>query len=351
MTNSTKEQSFFKLPEVTKDEYMQLVGKKLMDSPIRLDALKNIDASKFQLKYVWGYRYTGTFDCNWSCQVARDCKFSINSYETEFKQGTPISGDLEQNRFDIVQPIIDESSPNWLKTMALYNIPAKNLLPYKGTEVSEDDIVKPIDTSALEFWVKYGNGIIDRHCLPIVNTVASNPIYVMEKQGIIPTDEAISFMQATADMDISGIQVENYSVKSRNNLTSYGEPVLLPYYVLDFEFENNNYFIVGPANDSGFIISSVPLRKVASSPELQAEQEMPEQSKKVKWMKRAGWLAILIFFITNLTVTLVYLIAWAAGTFMLKKNIKDRAKQIKKEWESDKETIKKELSKQLNCSL
>lgn len=195
--------------------------------------------------------------------------------------------------------------------------------------------------------MKNGNEIVDNFLLPVASDLSKNTAIAYLALNILPAEVIQQSMNIFNRSDFNSRDV---SVSSRNSVTEEPTPVLIPFYVLEFEFEGQAYHFAMMADKHGTIKGKVPpVKGQDKTPEQIVEEEMPDKAKKVRMMKWGWILAILLLFVVNLAVALVYLVAWGIGYWFLKKPINNRISELAKQEADDSrktaELLKKQLTK------
>lgn len=334
-------------PKVSKEEFLKHVINELVASNLDENAVSSIDPSKLQVKYLWGYQYSGSAECNYSARVANNhtvkIEYGSKSYNGEIKSGTPVKGHLDDLTFDIVVPSITDKSPYWAERIDM-SLLAENLHEYKEGEIPACDIIDGIADSPLDYWLKKGNDVVDKLCTPIAEGVSSNAALIYQDLGIVPLDVAVEIAKSGT---LGTIDVVGVSVQTRNKLFTYGNRVLIPFYLLEFEYKNRPQYIVGTTDGSNYLFGNIPM-VTHKNPEEILEEEMADKMKTVK-MAKYGWIiALLALFVAGFTTAVVLLIVWYVALYILKMPIKKREKELKEEQGKRSLRIEAMLKKQFN---
>ena len=324
--NKITQQVQVAVPQVTQQDFINLNAQKLANYKWPKGAIECIDADKLRLVYLWGNRYKGKAEGGWSAKVKGTHKLTVNKQEVNIQDGTPYSGSLPQVDFDIL--VINENSatPEWAKKFCKIGFESGNFQPQSFVSESGGVIEGDNSGSPHSVWMKNGNEIMDNHLLPLANDLSRNTAMAYLSLNVIPAE----IIQHSMDLfDRQDFNSKDVAVSSRNSVTEDPIPVLIPFYVLEYQFEGQTYYMAMMADKKGLVNCRVPSeRTTGKSPEQIVEEEMPDKIKQVKIMKWGWILAIVALFVVNFTVAVVCLIAWAAGYWFMKKQINDRIKEI-----------------------
>ena len=125
---------------------------------------------------------------------------------------------------------------------------------------------------------------------------------------------------------------KDVAVTSRHNVKEEPTPVLIPFYLLEFEFEGKAYYIAMMADNSFTLKGQIPpIKEPKKTPQQLVEEELPDKVKKIKMIKWGWILAIILLFISNLTIAAVYLVFWFAAKWYFNKDINNRIKELELE--------------------
>lgn len=332
-------------PIMSKEQFLPKLVEILHQNNIAPEALEVIDSSKVTLKYVTGYQFKGTGDCSYSAQTAGDLEITINDKKTTIKNGTPISGSIDNISFDIAVPIVGDTDSNWAKAMAqsLRYTTFDNTVTVNDIKEIGEDVAGNFNANALDFWVKNSNAILDNMMAEPAYALASSNALLYQQLGIIGPEMAMQMAKMGGTIDI-----QNLRVKSRNNLQEYGQKVLIPCYVLEFKFQNNDFFVACcVCKEKLQYTLGIPRRKTSNlTPEEQACQEMPDKAKIMK-IANWGWILAVAAIFIKLWLAAVVLGLWFGAKWYLSKDIKARAKEIEASRAASSENLKLQIAKKL----
>ncbi len=313
-------------PQVTQQDFINLNAQKLGSYRWPKGAIESIDPSKLRLVYLWGNRFKGKAEGSWSARVDGSPKITVNNQEVNIKDGTPYSGSFPQVDFDILVINDNQATPEWARKFCKIGFESDNFQPQSYVSASGGMIEGDNSGSPHSAWMKNGNEIIDNYLLPLANDLSKNTAVAYVALDIIPPEIIQQSMSIFNRQDFNSRDV---AVSSRNSVTEDPIPVLIPFYVIEYQFEGQTYFMAMMADKKGLVNCKVPgERATGKSPEQIVEEEMPDKIKQVKMMKWGWILAVVALFVVNLTVAVVCLIAWATGYWFMKKPINDRIKEI-----------------------
>ena len=335
-------------PCMSKKHFWEAMILNLKELNLKEDAIESIDFSKIQLKYLLGYQYKGDAECTYSCRIAGNHDVTINKTKHTIKAGTPIVGNVNSSAFDIAVPCVGSPSPAWVEGLLkqMSSVAVKNTIIVDDLKNIEE-VIGDNTNNPLDFWVKHSNDVIDNLFSVIAYPLASNSVLVYEHLGLIDLETAAQM----ASMGVFGsIDIMNFNVKSRNNLKEYGQKVLIPCYVLEFKHDGKDYFIAAGISDEAFpYVCRIPKENSFNiSPEEQAQKEMPEKFKIMKFVKWGWILAVLALFTIGFTTAVVCLAAWGIAKWYFSRDIKSRIKTIEDNRKKMQERVGNKLSQKLN---
>ncbi|MBR3078263.1 MAG: hypothetical protein IKH01_00435 [Prevotella sp.] len=314
------------VPQVTQQDFINLNAQKLGSYRWPKGAIESIDPRKLRLVYLWGNRYKGKAEGAWSAKVDGSPKITVNNQEVNIKDGTPYSGSFPEADFDILVINDNQATPEWARKFCKIGFESDNFQPQSYVSASGGVIEGDNSGNPHSAWMKYGNEIVDNYLLPLANDMSKNTAVAYVALDIIPLEVIQQSMSIFNRQDFNSRDV---AVTSRNSVTEDPIPVLIPFYVLEYQFEGQTYYMAMMADKKGLVNCKVPgERGTGKSPEQIVEEEMPDKIKQVKIMKWGWTLAIVALLVVNFTVAVVCLIAWAAGYWFMKKQINDRIKEI-----------------------
>lgn len=334
------------VPQVTKEDFLNCIAQNLGTYKWPKGSIECIDASKTRLVYLWGNRFKGNAEGTWNAKVNGNQNLTVNKQKMDIPDGTPYSGPLPSTDFDILVINDNQATPYWAKDFCKTGFLCGNFQP--GTAATAEGATVEGDNSGnpLAAWMKYGNTIADNHLLPVAKQLSENAALAYAALNIIPLEV---IQQSASLFSQMGFSSRDVSVQTRNSVTEDPTPVLIPFFVLEFQFEGNPYHIAMMADKVGTFRGKVPpVKDTGKTPEQVVSEEMPDKIKKIKLMKWGWILAILLLFVVNLAVAVVYLVAWGIGYWFLKKPINNRISELSKKEVDDSRKTEELLKKQLS---
>lgn len=335
------------VPQVTKEDFLNCIAQSLGTYKWPKGAIESINANKTKLVYLWGNRLKGTADGTWYAKVNGTHKIKVNNKDSDIPDGTPYSGTFPKVEFDLLIINENQATPYWAQEFCKIGFESDNFQPESSITAAGGIIEGENSGNPLTSWMKNGNEIVDNFLLPVASDLSRNTAIAYLALNILPAEVIQQSMNIFNRSDFNSRDV---SVSSRNSVTEEPTPVLIPFYVLEFEFEGQAYHFAMMADKHGTIKGKVPpVKGQDKTPEQIVEEEMPDKAKKVRMMKWGWILAILLLFVVNLAVALVYLVAWGIGYWFLKKPINNRISELAKQEADDSrktaELLKKQLTK------
>lgn len=334
-------------PVVSEKEFLQQLVEIFHKNNFAEEAVECLDPSKLSLKYLTGYQYKGVADCGYACQTAADLEITINDKKSKISSGTPLSGAMNDVEFNIAVPDLASDTRPWVKAMAgrLRYTTYADTVEVPDVNSVKEEVVGSYSVNPLDYWVKNSNEILDELFKKPAYAMASNSVLAYENLGIIDSNTAAQMIS----MGASGtIAITNLTVKTRNNLKEYGHKVLIPCYVLEFQYQGNDLYIAACACDKTLPYTlGIPRCKPAEiSAEEQAKLEMPEKAKTLKLVSW-GWIVAVGVVFLNFIAALVCLGIWFGAKWYLGKDIKARAREIEANRAAASDNLRNKLAKQL----
>lgn len=334
-------------PVISKQEFLKKYIQILKNQHFQKGAIESMDPANLKLKYIWGYQYKGKVDGNWACQLIGEHTVEYGEKKSKFANGTPVISNFNDVNFNVLVPYIGQDNPYFTNEFIGVSIDLHdvNLIPYDDSKISEDDIINELKEEASNYWLKYGNIISDNVGLNYVQTLAENDAYIYSLLGAVPPTAVLASANASKKVCgfSRGLIVDNWSIKTRNTLNAYGDKVLIPIYVLDYKFNNDNYFLVGFADKKGKGRATVPLT-LKKTPEDQVNEEFADKFKIIKLLKWGWILAIPVLFIVGFIGAVVYIIAWLLYSWFLKRTVNKRLEELRRSDEREAEENEKLLA-------
>lgn len=339
-------------PQISEQQFLKNMVGRLKGQFFQDGAIESMKPSGLKLKYVWGYQYKGVIDGMWNGQVSGDHTVTFDNRKVELKGGTPVGSDFDNLRFNIVLPCIPQGDKHlatigqkMMEVGQALSLDDVNLIPYdEGANIPQEDIVGDLADSPAEYWQKHCNKVTDRIGMDYAQTVGENLGLILGLTGVLPVDQAaqMASMQSQSSFNIQ--HLGNLKVKTRSTLEAYGNKVLIPYYVLDYEFKGEDYHLMGFA-DGDLSHCTVPLRK-KPDPAARVAAEMPDKVKTLNLLKWGWVLAVLVFFILNFVSALVVLALWGGAYWYMGKPVWDRKTELEREINLNEEANARKLSAQ-----
>lgn len=335
------------VPQHSKQDFLKAVADALGEYQWPSGSIQSIDPNRAKLVYLWGNRIKGTATGSWTAKVNGSPKITVNGKEVNIQDGTPYGGELPTAQFDVL--VINDNSaiPYWAKEFTTIGFEGDNFVPYSSNSVKENEVDGDNSGNPLSAWMKNGNQITDNILLPLAQELSENAAMAYLALNIVPPEVIQQSLSMFSDMQFNS---RDTAVSSRNSVSAEPTPVLIPFYVLEFNFEGKQYHIAMMADGKGVIKGQIPpVRKESKTPQEIVDEEMPDKIKQAKMVKWGWILGVVLFFVVNLTVAIVFLIAWAIGYWFVKKPINDRLKELEQE-QSDKiqenaELLRRQLTK------
>lgn len=351
--NAKTQQELLMKPQISEQQFLKGMVKRLKSQFFQDGAIESMKPSGLKLKYVWGYQYKGVIDGMWSGQVSGDHSVSLDNWEVELKAGTPVGSDFNNLRFNIVMPGFPQGDKHlavigqkMIEVGQALSLDDVNLIPYdESANIPPEDIVGDLADSPAEYWQKHCNKMTDRIGMGYAETMGENIGIILGLTGKLSADKAAQLASMESNSSFHTQHLRNLTVKTRSTLEAYGNKVLIPYYVLDYEFKGEDYFLMEFANGGGLSHCTAPLRK-KPDPAAQVAAEMPDKVKTLNLLKWGWGLAVLVFFILNFVSALVVLALWGGAYWYMGKPVRDRKTELERDINLNEEANARKLSAQ-----
>lgn len=324
--NNALQQVQVALPQVTKQDFFKTISEVCTTYKWPKGAIECINPDKTKLVYLWGNRFVGNAEGSWTAKADGTSTIKVNKNEVKIEDGTPYSGPVPQIDFDLLVINDNQATPYWAKDFCKVGFQSDNFQPYSSVAAT-DGVVEGDDSSNPHAaWMKNGNDIVDNYMLPIAKDISENGAMAYAALNIFPPEIIEQSMQLFSGMKFGSRDVK---VSSRNSVLKDPTPVLIPFYLLEFEFEGKTYYLAMMANSNYSLKGQLPPVKDAKTPEQIVEEEMADKVKQAKIVKWGWVLSILLLFVASFKVAVIYLIIWAITNWFVKRSIKSRIKELK----------------------
>ena len=317
------------VPQISRDEFLKHIAETLGTYQWPKGSIECIDPNKTKLVYLWGNRVKGDAEGSWTAKVQGDHKITVNKKEIELKDGTPYSGPIPSLNFDLVAINDNQDTPAWAKGFTTVGFTSANFQPYSYIDASNGIIEGNNTDNSYAAWMKNGNEIVDSYLYPIAVDLSENTALAYIALNVMPAE----VIQQSADL-FSNMKFnsKDVAVTSRHNVQEEPSPVLIPFYLLEFEFEGKAYHIAMMADNSFTLKGQVPpVKGTDKTPQQLVEEEMPDKVKKAKMIKWGWILAVILLFICNMTTAVVCLVLWFAAKWYFNKDINNRIKELEQQ--------------------
>ena len=330
-------------PQLSKQEFLNLIASYADSFHLSQEAINSIDAKNTRLVYLRGNRFRGVAEGTWTAKSATQIELTVNNEKKNIPAGTSYSGKIPSTDFDLLIINDNDATPDWAKDFCKTGFRTDSLLPL-SSDGSSDIIIEGDDSSnPFSAWMKNGNGIVDNFLYPYAVDISQNRVYLEVEVGIITPTMAESMKDSLGK--ISSYDVE---VSSRHSVNDDPISVLIPFYVLEYQFEGNNYYFAMMADKGGRFTASIP----PTSNDFEAEQQAVEKEKESKRQNiklvKLGWvLVFVVLFVFGFTGGLIYLGLWFVGYLIFKSSAEGQIKALDNKITERKEQMKEALRQQL----
>lgn len=327
--NKTTQQVLVAVPQISKQDFLKVLADNLGSYKWPSGSIECINPNETKLVYLWGYRFKGKAEATWTAKVNGNQKITVNNKEANITDGTSYSGAIPSVDFDLLVINDNSDTPYWAKNFCDVGFVVSNFLPYSSVETSGGVVEGSDSGNPHSAWMKNGNQIADTFLFPFAQDLAENAGIAYMALNILPPEVVQRSIDMFKNMKFSSRDV---TVSSRNSVAEEPVPVLIPFYVLEFQFESKKYYMAMMADSQPFIKCQIPpVSDADKTPEEVVEEEMPDKIKQVKLLKWGWLLAVILLVVVNLTVAVIALIAWGIAYWLVKKPINDRKKEFEQQ--------------------
>lgn len=343
--NKTTQQMLVAVPQISKQDFLKSLADTLGSYKWPDGSIECINPSETKLVYLRGYRFKGKAEATWTAKVNGNQKITVNNNEVNITDGTSYSDTIPSVDFDLLVINDNSDTPYWAKKFCNIGFEDSSFQPFSSIETTGGVVEGSDSTNPHSAWMKNGNQITDTFLLPLAQGMAENAGIAYMALNILPPKVIQQSMGMFKEMKFNSRDV---TVSSRNSVAEEPVPVLIPFYVLEFQFEGKKYHMAMMADYRCLIKGQIPpVRDTDKTPEEVVEEEMPDKIKQVKLLKWGWLLAVILLFVVNLTVAVIALIAWGIAYWLVKKPINDRKKELEQQSASNSQKTAEFLRRQL----
>lgn len=341
----TTQQAMVAVPRASRKDFLETMASTLNESNMPEEAIQCLNPDNVRLVYVKGNLFKGMAEGSWSAKVQGNHNINVNGKKADIKDGTVFSGQIPGIPFCLSIINENQATPYWAKFFVKFAFKGEQFMPYSYVASSGGTLEGEDSENAYSTWMKYSNQIVEDFLLYHAEELSQDAGVAYVALNIV-SPEVVKQFNTLFKGKFSSKEVKLTS--SRNSVTEDPKPVLIPFYVLDFQFEGNPYFIAMMADVDGAITGQLPpINKNPKTPEQILEEEMPDKVKKTKIIKWCWLLAIVLFLLTSFKIALVYLIAWAIVYTIYDRPVKRRFHELLLKDVDRSSRIKEKLKKQL----
>lgn len=343
--NMTSQQVLVAIPQVSKQDFLGRIADIFGAYNWPEGSIECINPNATKLVYLWGYRFKGTAEGSWTARVNGSTEITVNDKKMNIADGTPYSGVLPPIEFDLLVINDNPETPYWAKDFCKVGYVASNFQPYTSLEATGGVVEGSNAGNPHAEWMKNGNSIADNYLLPFAKELSQDTAMAYLALNILPADIVQQMMGMLKGSKFNSRDVE---VSSRNSVTEELVPVLIPFYVIEFQFEGKMYHLAMMADSRGMMLGQVPpVRDVEKSPKEIVKEEMPDKVKLVNIMKW-GWILAVVLLFVKFIVAVIVLVAWAVAYYVVKMPINNRIKAIERQSAANTQRKAEQLRRQLN---
>lgn len=343
--NKTTQQVLVAVPQISKQDFLKGLADTLGSYKWPDGSIECINPNETKLVYLRGYRFKGKAEATWTAKVNGNQKITVNNKEVNITDGTSYSDAIPSVDFDLLVINDNSDTPYWAKDFCNIGFEDSNFQPFSSIETTGGVVEGSDSGNPHSAWMKNGNQITDIFLLPLARDLADNAGIAYIALNIVPPEVVQQSMGIFKDMKFNSRDVK---VSSRNSVAEEPVPVLIPFYLLEFKFEGKKYYMAMMADSRCLIKGQIPpVRDTNKTPDEVVEEEMPDKIKQVKLLKWGWVLAVVLFFVVNLPVAVIALIAWGIALWLVKKPINDRKKELEQQSASNSQKTANLLRRQL----
>lgn len=327
----------------TKKEFLSMALDFMQKENVPDAVYDAIDPNRICKYLVPAYFYRGTIDAKWQCEYAGSSTITINGRKSEIKAGTPMNGEVLGYNFDaILLSPLQGSEEVWAERFDC-------AIPSSEAELNDYTIMNDAEaltlmpsTEPLKVWAEKGKDLCDYIAQSEAADSISDPFAMYAALGLMSKSDADRLSSSMGQhMGGNPPATRNWSIFSRSNIVEEPVDALVAVWYLPFEYNNETYYIAATADETANAICHLPSAPKSAENVKNENEEIKEAKKIANYIKLAGLLAIPLFFIANLIITLIFLVAW----FVAFRYFDNQANKLKKA-EDDAHTQKVNAEKQ-----
>lgn len=332
------------IPDVSKEDFLKRIAVGLGEVEWSDDVIQSIDPNKTQLIYLWGQRFRGTVEGKWEAKISGELKFTIDNKEIKVPDGTAYSCPFSDLNFDLLVIDDNQATPEWAKRFMNIGFLADKFQPMSTVEASGNKIEGENSGDPQSTWLKRGNAITDSFLRPIITEVATSAKAAFKLIDGLPSD----FLDDWSTANSMRVSARDIDFIARNNLTEDPTPVLIPFYVIEFQYNGNTYTIVEMADAGQVVRFTMPQPvQVTETPENIYAKELAEKATMAKLVKWGWLLAIIFLFIAGFFTAIIVLIAWYIFKLIFNKSLEKRDKELQSQFMDRHKIYQEKINRQL----
>ncbi len=322
----TTQQMLVAVPQITKKDFIEEIANALDQYKWSKRIVECMNPDDIRLVYVKGYHFKGTAEGSWTAKVDGSKDITVNKKKVPIADGTPYAGPIPEIDFSISIINDNQATPYWAKQFNKTAFSNDKFMPISYISSSGGIIVGEDSDNPFSAWMKYGNEIIDNYLKPIAVDMSMNGAVAYLALNILPADVVSQMKDMLSKMKFNSRDVV---VSTRNSVTEDPNPVLIPFFVFEFQYEGKTYHITKMAEpNGGFRAQMPPVNDGIMTPLEILDVELPEKKKKAKLIKWGWLLALLALIVTNFKIAFICLIAWVIGYLYIKHSINSTVRQL-----------------------
>lgn len=339
--HSEKKEMLVMKPRMTSDEFLHLVANKLSRCNVEEQFLDSIDTQNVKIKYLCYHRIKGTADCHWTSRTRNDEVVEYNKRVITIKSGAPVSGCLKNLEFETLIPTSHVTTAEWAKEAEIITSEEEF---YSKSDIADSDIYGNLNADSELLWKQASNEITTYCLVDKVVEKAQNACVLFDYAGIIPEEEAKEYETRHVGMCDWNISSENYQLES-------AKKVLVPFFVLEVNYKDKQYFFSVLANDSKELKVSLP-QNYHNIEYLMAVEKFSMEKKKKSLIVISCIIAVFFCFFCsefkNTTISLIVVVLFIVSLFTIyylkfDKPLSDKRKELIKESEESQRRIEEKL--------
>lgn len=339
-------QALAAVPTASKEDFLNQIVEHLSSYEWPEGAIECINPDNVRLVYLWGNRFKGTAEGTWSARSGSEVTLDFGGdKKSKIAQGTPYSGEMPKLEFDLVAINDNQDLPYWAQPFVDMSFRSENFQPVSFVEQFGATIAGSCGGNNLSSWMKNGNRIIDNHFLPEASVLASDTAIAYLALGILPANTPMEMLNSLSSMGkFNAVDVQT---TMRSSITEEPVPALIPFYLLEFQYQGQQYHLVMMADSRCMLHGKVPpVQGGRPSVDELVDKEahgLVLASKILRW----GWILAVLLLFASFKVAFFVLVLWLVAYLVVKGIVNSKKKVYEAQHSRAQQAIADMLRRQL----